>query len=263
VNGRDRAQGRGGRGRAPGNGWRERHARSFGGDVGAYARSRPGYPDRVVDWLVPTGARDVVDLGAGSGALTRSLVARGLAVTAVQPSESMRAALAKSLPAVPVVAGTAKSIPLPAASADAVLCAQAWHWVDPDRAGPEVARVLRPGGLLGLVWNDRTVTDEWSAELDRLVLAGQPGTPGGWRAPDAGPGFALARGPDVSWTQWLTPTGLVDLVASRSYVLVLDHRERADVLTRASGLAQRWAAAAGSDRLGVTYTTHSWRATRG
>ena len=245
---------------------RDRHARSFTADMAAYARARPGYPDEVVDWLVPAGALDVVDLGAGTGQLTRSLLDRGLRVTAVDPSPSMRAALSAALPGVPVAAGSGEAVPVPDASVDAVLCAQAWHWVDPDAGSAEAARVLRPGGVLGLVWNTRESSGRWGAELDRLLVpAGSPGSPvtgPGDAAPPVAAPFRLERGPEVAWTQHLDAAGLVDLVASRSYVLVLDDPDRRRVLADAADLARRWAADTGSSRLGIGYVTRCWRALR-
>ena len=109
-------------------------ARSFGAAADAYERARPGYPDPAVDWLVPEGARTVLDLGAGTGKLTRALVARGLDVIAVEPLPEMRESLAAAVPEVRAVAGTAEDIPLPDDSVDAITVAQAWHWVDPERA---------------------------------------------------------------------------------------------------------------------------------
>lgn len=253
---------------------RQRHARAFRGDMAAYARARPGYPRAALDWVLPTGAVDVVDLGAGTGQLTRSLLARtsrGLRVTAVDPSPGMRAALTAALPGVAVLDGAGEDLPVADASQDAVLCAQAWHWVDPVRGGAEVARVLRPGGALGLVWNARDETGTWAAGFgDLLRGVGQDAAPGrspaetsgGDGEPDAGPLFALERGPDTRWTQRLEPDGLVDLAASRSHLLVLSAMDRVAVLVAVADLARRWAASTASGLVELDYVTRTWRGRR-
>ena len=116
-----------------------------------------------------TGVRTVLDLGAGTGKFTRSLVARGLDVIAVEPDDVMRATLADALPSVRTVKGTAEAIPLPDASVDVITAAQAWHWVDQARALPEAARVLRPGGSLALVWNIRDESVPWVERLSEIM----------------------------------------------------------------------------------------------
>ncbi len=149
----------------PGTERRKAQAASFGAAAATYERARPSYPDEAIGWLLPPGARRVLDLGAGTGKLTRGLVGRGLGVVAVEPSAGMRDQLARVLPGVTVLAGTAEEIPLADHAVDAVLVAQAWHWVDPARAVPEAARVLAPGGRLGLLWNIRDERADWVAEL--------------------------------------------------------------------------------------------------
>ena len=125
-------------------------AASFDQAADVYEKSRPGYPSEAVDWLLPAGAKTVLDLGAGTGKLTRALTARGLDVIAVDPSPKMLDQLRDAVPEAIVREGTAEDIPIADASLDAVLVAQAWHWVDQDLALPSVARVLKPGGTLGL-----------------------------------------------------------------------------------------------------------------
>ena len=132
---------------------RSRHDRSlsFGSAAAAYERGRPSYPPEAIDWLLPPGARKVLDLGAGTGKLTTRLVERGLDVVAVDPIPDMLEVLRASLPETPALEGTAEEIPLGDNSVDAVLVAQAWHWVDPaarrSRGGPGAAarRALGPG----------------------------------------------------------------------------------------------------------------------
>jgi SAM-dependent methyltransferase len=134
-------------------------ARGFGGVAGDYDRLRPTPPDAAVDWLLPAGAADVLDLGAGTGAMTRQLERRAGRVLAVDPDERMLEVLRRRSPGVEALTGSAESIPLPDASVDAVVVSSAWHWVDVDRAAPEIARVLRDGGRLAVVWNHRESHD--------------------------------------------------------------------------------------------------------
>jgi ubiquinone/menaquinone biosynthesis C-methylase UbiE len=149
---------------------RTRRARSFGSVAEVYERARPIYPDDAVRWLAGTGPHDVVDLGAGTGKLTRSLVALGHRVTAVEPSVEMLEQLRSAVPDAVAVEGSAESIPLAEASADVVTAAQAFHWFDQLVALREIARVLRPGGRIALVWNARDDRVEWVAELTETVI---------------------------------------------------------------------------------------------
>src|SRR3954471_247671 len=138
-------------------------ARSFGAVAAAYARYRPGYPAAAFDWaLAPTRGCEVLDLGAGTGKVTEALLRRpGVRVTAVDPDPSMLAQLRADFPAVDAHEGTAEKIPLPAAAVDAVVVGTAWHWFDRALAEPEIGRVLRPGGVLVVLWNGDDDTVEW------------------------------------------------------------------------------------------------------
>jgi SAM-dependent methyltransferase len=139
-------------------------ARSFGGAAVAYARHRPGYPDSAVAWALELIADRpdprLLDLAAGTGKLTAALLSHG-SVIAVEPDPAMLAELRRHLPAVTATEGCAEEIPLPDGSVDAVLVGQAWHWFDPERALPEIARVLRPGGVLAAIWNGDDTRVDW------------------------------------------------------------------------------------------------------
>jgi SAM-dependent methyltransferase len=232
---------------------------SFGAVADAYERSRPSYPEEALDWLLPPGARKVLDLGAGTGKLTRSLVARGLEVVAVEPTPGMREQFARVLPGVELLDGTGESIPLPDGSVDAVLMAQAWHWVDPDTASPEVARVLRPGGTLGLLWNVRDAGVDWIARLDRLL----PG-PGEEQLGSLAPRVAAPFGPveryDVRWSDPVSVASLIDLTRSRSWVIALDEEHRERVLEDVRAQAQARLDTTGT--LTLEYVTRCSRARR-
>jgi SAM-dependent methyltransferase len=234
---------------------RDAHAHSFGPAAGTYERGRPPYPATAVRWLVPPGARTVLDVGAGTGKLTRSLVRDGVEVTAVDPSGGMLAELRRVLPQVPTLTGTAEHIPLPDNSADAVLVAQAWHWVDPGRAVPEVARVLSPGGRLGLIWNLRDEREDWVRELGQILDSGEQR-----RSTEIGPPFGPVETRDFGWTHRIGPDHLLDLVASRSYVILLSPDQRAALLAQVRQLIATHPALAGRTLFDLPYVTQCARA---
>jgi ubiquinone/menaquinone biosynthesis C-methylase UbiE len=144
---------------------------SFGIAAHDYDRYRVGPPAEIADLLAPTPCASVLDLGAGTGALTRVLAARVPQVYAVDRDPRMIAVLERNCPGVTAMEGTAERIPLPDAAVEAVTAASAWHWMDPELAVPEVTRVLRPGGTLGLMWNRRDRTAPWIAELEAFRLS--------------------------------------------------------------------------------------------
>ncbi|WP_432541862.1 class I SAM-dependent methyltransferase [Kineococcus sp. SYSU DK002] len=234
------------------------HARSFGAAAGAYARARPGYPDDAVDFLA-AGARRVLDLGAGTGKFTEALLRRGREVVAVEPSTRMLAELRARLD-VEAREGTAEATGLPDASVDAVVVAQAWHWVDPARAVPEVARVLRPGGTLGLVWNVRDESVPW---VGRVWAIAQRGTEHEMRASAGNVGAPFGAGESFTtrFEHVTDRAGVLDLVASRSYVIVLPEAERADVLAEVGRVLDGEFGAGAEIR--VPYLTHCTRFTLG
>jgi SAM-dependent methyltransferase len=235
---------------------RRAHATSFGAAAHTYERGRPPYPPEAVDWLLPPGTPRVVDLGAGTGKLTRELVARALPVTAVDPSDGMLTELRRVLPGVPAHLGSAEAIPLPDDSADAVLVAQAWHWVDPQRAVPEIARVLAPGGRLGLVWNVRDETVDWVRRLGHVI-----GGAAHDRDTVVGPPFGAVETRAFPWTHHLGRDELLDMVASRSHVILLPADERAAVRAQVRQLLITHPALVGRTEYDLPYVTHCVRAT--
>jgi SAM-dependent methyltransferase len=240
----------------------ERHrvqANSFGAVADVYERGRPPYPGEAIDWLVPAQARRVADIGAGTGKLTRQLRDRGLDVIAVEPSAGMREQLRRAVPGVPVLAGTGEQIPLAGGTVDLVVAAQAWHWVDPARAVPEAARVLAPGGRLGLLWNRRVEDEAWVADLSTII--GSRGTPGSARHfPDIGPPFASVERCSVYWVHRLSRDEMIDWVASRSYVITLPDERRHRVLGQARELLGSHPALAGGEQIALNMVTRCSRA---
>jgi ubiquinone/menaquinone biosynthesis C-methylase UbiE len=197
-----------------------------------YERARPGYPDEAVAWLAERLAigpgRDVLDLAAGTGKLTRQLVPFGARLLAVEPLDAMRAELERAVPGVEALAGTAEAIPLPNGSVDAVTCAQAFHWFRPDEATREIARVLRPGGGAALRWNGRDLDDPKHARVDELLAPHRREFPSGekhWRS-------VLGPLEHRTWrySQTLTLEEYVDRIASTSFVGAMDADRRRDLL---------------------------------
>jgi SAM-dependent methyltransferase len=241
-------------------------ATSFGTVSEDYERYRPGPSPAILDWLLPPDARAAVDLGAGTGALTRLLTARLPEVTAVEPDERMRRVLADRVPDATVHAGTAEALPLPDGSQDAVLASSSWHWVDPLRAVPEAARVLRPGGRLGVVWTSIDRDSEWARELWQTLRPQRPGAtprdPRRLTLPDGAP-FSAVEGPHVvRFERRFTRDELVGLAGTYSALIVRPPAERTallDDLRRTLDADPRFADPAG---LTLPMASRCWRAER-
>jgi ubiquinone/menaquinone biosynthesis C-methylase UbiE len=211
--------------------------------AGAYERGRPGYPAAAVDFLAARlrlgPGRTVVDLAAGTGKLTRPLLATGADVVAVEPVAEMRAALPAAARALD---GTAESTPLATASADAVTVAQAFHWFDGDAALAEIHRVLRPAGSLAIVWNRRRMDDPLNRAVEELIAPYRGHAPAlrtnAWRvAFERTELFGPLEEHAFPNEQSLDADGLVDRVASISFIAALAEAERAGVLRAVRALA--------------------------
>lgn len=232
-------------------------ARGFDAAADVYERARPGYPGEVLavlrDVLDLRPGRVVVDVGAGTGKLTRGLMGTGARVVAVEPLAAMRSRLRALLldPASPasvegtagpataggldIRAGTAEVLPLNEAEADAIVAAQAFHWFDGEVTLADWHRVLRPGGRLGLVWNVRDESVDWVSRISALIDPYAGRTPryrhGVWRQPlESGRWFGPLQHRRLSNPQRLTSEDIVDRVASISFIAVLDEATRAEVL---------------------------------
>ena len=220
-------------------------SQGFARSAGAYERGRPGYPPEALrdlaEGLRLGPGRTVVDLAAGTGKLTRELVLTGADVVAVEPLAEMRAELP---PQATALEGTAEGIPLDDASADAVTVAQAFHWFDGERALAEIHRVLRPGGALALVWNERHEDDPVNRAIDALVdpVRSESNAPqygdGSWReAFERSRLFGPAREQRHHNEQTLDAGGLADRVGSVSFVSALEPARREALLARVRALA--------------------------
>ncbi|MFF5174059.1 class I SAM-dependent methyltransferase [Micromonospora sp. NPDC000089] len=207
-------------------------ALSFGAAAAEYNRFRPRYPRAAVAWALADlepPAR-VVDLGAGTGILSRELLGLGHEVLPVEPDPGMRAQLDEATSGVTALAGTAESVPLGDGVADAVLVGQAYHWFDRDRAHAEIARVLRRNGTFAPIWNIRDDSVEWVTELGRIAHLGDNAADLTERITDFGPEFGPVERAEFDHHTTLTADEVVGLVRTRSYYLTAatDDRERVD-----------------------------------
>lgn len=218
---------------------------SFGTAAAAYAEHRPDYAQAAVRWaLKPAPGPRVLDLGAGTGKLTATLLAVGTEVIAVEPDPAMLTELRRGLPAIRALPGSAEAIPLPDGSVDAVLSGNAMHWFDMAVAGPEIARVLAPGGILAGLWNVVNDRVDWVAGLARVsgsAAIGPRDTPTSWRAetadmhlPKTGVAarFGSPEQAEFPHGQCRTADSLVATLATRAGMLVMPEQEREATLDR-------------------------------
>jgi ubiquinone/menaquinone biosynthesis C-methylase UbiE len=223
-------------------------AQGFEAGAAAYELARPGYPDEAVAVLVAmmglaAGVR-VLDLAAGTGKLTRRLVELGTSVVAVEPVEGMRAQLRQAVPGVEVLDGTGEAIPLPDGSVDVVTVAQAFHWFDAPRALAEIARVLKPGGGLAILWNERDESTPWVAEMSRIIRWHERTVSRyqhvSWAAIVGESGlFTPLHEQVVQWDQTITRELLADRVRSISYIAAMPEPERERHVAEVVSLVRR------------------------
>jgi SAM-dependent methyltransferase len=234
-------------------------ATSFALVADAYERARPGYPEDAVRWLAGDEPRDVVDLGAGTGKLTRSLVALGHRVTAVEPLPEMLELLPAAAPGAFALLGSAEVIPLPDASADVVTAAQAFHWFDHPVALPEIARVLRPGGRLALVWNVRDDRVAWVAELSEAIGSETVESADTEGLLEPSRLFGPLERATFRFAQRLDRETLRDLVRSRSYCVTKARDEQEGILARVDRVFTEHAS---EGEIELPYLTECFRAAK-
>jgi SAM-dependent methyltransferase len=256
-------------------------ASSFGGVASHYSRFRPGPPAAAIDWLLPRHVSRVVDLGAGTGGLTRGLMGRADEVVAVEPDDRMREVLTESLPEVRALAGTGESMPLSDSCADAVFASSSWHWMDLVPTLHEVGRVLVPGGILGVMWSGPDRQSEFVQQALALL-----GGEGGHAPPDernvaelraawqnpygneqiltipAGVPFDQPETNFINWEVALTADELVGLLGTFSWVILMEDEDRARLFETARQLLRDALGVHGDVTVDVGYRCEVWRARR-
>jgi SAM-dependent methyltransferase len=241
-------------------GWQTR-ARSFGAVAADYAVLRPSYPADALAFVLGDRPRRVLDLGAGTGLLSAVLRAAGHEVVAVDPSPEMLDQLSARLPEVEAHVGAAEGVPVPDGSVDAVVAGQAAHWFDPAPAAAEMRRVLRPGGVVGLIWNTRDTRVPWVAALDDLLTGETRGSAADQSVVDD---FARLLPADDEWfesglVQTVSPEQLVAGIGTRSYAATMDRDGRAALLDRVRALVAGHPDTRGRAQLELPYVTVAHR----
>ncbi len=254
---------------------------SFGRVAEAYDRYRPGPPAAVVDWMLPARSATVVDLGAGTGVLTRDLVTRVGRVVAVEPDAQMRSVLSARLPTVEVLDGAGESIPLGDRCVDAVTASSSWHWMDTARTLDEVARVLVPGGSLAAVWTGPDPDGPFLVQA-RALLASMAEGGSGTGADEPSDQFAsevldeesrtevdFAVPTDATWTApeqsvviWdvaLTADDLIGLLGTFSWIITMPDERRAHVVTEVRRVLDEGLGISGDTTVDVQYRCEAWR----
>ena len=240
----------------------------FVGEGGAYDSVRPAYPDEAVAALVDAARRArgadasvqggplrAADIGAGTGKMSELLARAGLLVDAVEPSEAMRAQ-ASSIEGVTWHDGVAEQTGLPNDLYDIVVFAQSWHWVDSERAGLEAARMLRPGGALGIVWNQMDVSIPWVHRLTRIMRSGDVHRPD--KPPTPGGGFAPMTLTQVAWEDRMTPEQILTLGTTRSSYIRSSEAGRARMQENLRWYLYEHLGYAPGEQVTIPYTSLVW-----
>lgn len=239
-------------------------ATSFGSEASSYEAGRPEYPFEAVAWMLdilPAGAHRIADVGAGTGKLTRALVAApGAEVVAMDPDPGMLEALRAAVPGVPTFLGTAEALPLPDAGVDAVVLGQAWHWVDPVAASREIGRVVRPGGVLGLIWNLRDERVDWVRALTGIMHPSAAEEMLREGDPVVVSPFGALDGESWEWSREISREQLHRLASSRSAVIAADDAERERIRHDMDALFDDLGLRGGT--ITLPYVTRAFRATR-
>ena len=239
----------------------------FSSQAVTYAQGRPNYPRQLTGWLSDTlqinAHSTVIDLGAGTGKFTRLLNTLAPTLIAVEPVDAMAAQLHKLLPDVRLVNGTAESIPLPSATADAVVCAQAFHWFSTEAALAEIHRVLKPDGRLGLVWNVRDESVDWVAAITAIITPYEGDTPrfhtGRWREAFTGEYFSDPQVTCFPYNHVGSPQEVImDRFLSVSFIAALPAAEKALVTEQLRTLIATHPALKGRDTVAFPYQTQAY-----
>lgn len=245
---------------------REEMSTSFGAAADTYEAGRPSYPAEAVAWMLepvrePGRALRVADVGAGTGKLTRVIVESGAEVIAIDPDLGMLERLRANVVGVPTFVGRAEALPLPDAALDAVLLGQAWHWVDVQAASAEVARVLRVGGVLGMVWNLRDERTPWVRRLTAAMHGSHAEEMMADGGPTVGAPFGEVEERSWRWTRPMTRDDLFAMARSRSYVLTAEPAERARIEQALADLCDD-IGAVGDAVVDLPYVTRGFRSIR-
>lgn len=250
----------------------------FGAAASHYERYRPGPPLSAVDWILPSRVSRVVDLGAGTGALTRLLVDRADEVVGVEPDDRMRGILTEEVSGCRAVAGRGESIPVPDGWADAVLASSSWHWMDLLPTLGEVARVLVPGGVLGVVWSGPDPEGPFLMQARALIAEGGARRTSGdgfaqlimtdadrpestLEIPDGVP-FDQPEHEVLRWDVALNADELIGLLNTFSWIITMDEATRRGVLAEARRLLSQLLGVEGDVTVDIAFRAEAWRSLR-